>query len=122
MVKRIKRFGTKQWDDAASSIERSVVLLTEPDDPELWAKARKDEETLKEFTPVEIREWVEGKIAEMRDQLVHLAFADMGQFQTMVFKLDLETDVQRHAKAAADKFAMSARRAIDEIAARYGVQ
>ena len=42
MVKRIKRFGTKQWDDAASSIERSVVLLTEPDDPELWAKARKD--------------------------------------------------------------------------------
>ena len=79
-------------------------------------------ETLKEFTPVEIREWVEGKIAEMRDQLVHLAFADMGQFQTMVFKLDLETDVQRHAKAAADKFAMSARRAIDEIAARYGVQ
>ena len=94
---------------------RAVEMLTKS-----FESVLNDEETLQEFTPSELYTSSEDQIAKMRDRLVQLALADMGQLQTTVVELGLDRDVHRFANASAAKFTMAAKEAIDKIATRYG--
>src|SRR5262245_66662540 len=71
---------------------RAVEMLTKS-----FESMLNDEETLQEFTPSELYTSSEDQIAKMRDRLVQLALADMGQLPTTVDEVRVDLDVHAFA-------------------------
>jgi hypothetical protein len=72
--------------------------------------------------PTEVYASTTGQIEQMRDRLVQLAFADMGQLKVSVFDLNLEQELRNYAEAGARPFVHSALAGVDETAVRYNLK